>query len=160
MINFSHLCIILLLGLPMAAANATDTPAGLWKTFSPKNGEPESIVRISESNGAFIGVVESLLNPDDVDAVCEHCKGDRKGKPVLGMTIIRGFRPSKGDAGVWGGGYVLDVKNGKEYKANMRLKEGGSKLALRGFIGFSLIGRTDIFERIEECSGQLFPDRT
>jgi uncharacterized protein (DUF2147 family) len=149
MFNFSTLGGVVGLVLPMAIANAADTPAGLWQTFNPETGDPESVVRISESNGAYVGVVESILNPDEVGSICEQCKGDRKGKPVLGMTIIREFRPSKSEAGLWDGGYVLDVKNGKDYKANMRLKEGGKKLALRGFIGFSLIGRTDIFERIE-----------
>ena len=44
-------------------------------------------------HGVLSGRVEKFLDPKTkADAVCEKCTDDRAGKPVLGMTIIRGAK--------------------------------------------------------------------
>ena len=72
------------------------------------------------------------------------CDGDRKGKPVNGMTILWGL---KKDGDSWANGKILDPHNGKVYSAKMKLVEGGRKLEVRGFLGVSLLGRTQVWER-------------
>ena len=47
------------------------------------------------------------------------------------------------------GGELLDPHNGKTYSAKMTLLDGGEKLAVHGFIGFSLIGRSQTWVREE-----------
>lgn len=112
------------------------SPAGLWKTIDDKTGKEKSIVKISESGGVISGSIEKLLDPNvKKDAVCGECPDDRKGKPIAGLNIMRGLRQSSDDADVWEGGNILDPKNGKVYKARIKVIEGGKKLELRGYLG-------------------------
>jgi uncharacterized protein (DUF2147 family) len=60
------------------------------------------------------------------------------------MVILRNFRP---DGNVWVGGTVVDPENGKEYKGKV-WSIGTGKLSMRGFIGFSLLGRTQTWTRL------------
>lgn len=136
----------LLFALTAAAADPV-SPAGLWKTVDDKTKLPRSLVRISEVNGVYEGKIEQLLNrqpDDDPDGICRACPGDRKDKPLVGMTILSGL---KKDGDVYTGGEILDPKNGKSYRCKMEVIEGGKKLNVRGFIGVSLIGRTQTWLR-------------
>jgi uncharacterized protein (DUF2147 family) len=69
----------------------------------------------------------------------------RKGKPVIGMTILTGLKPD-GD-NVYAGGTILDPANGKTYNAKVTVIEGGKKLEMRGSVLF--IGRTQTWVRAE-----------
>jgi uncharacterized protein (DUF2147 family) len=127
-------------------ADAT-TPTGVWRTVDDKTGRERSVVRITESNGIYEGKVEKLLNrqpDDDPQGLCRVCEGERKDKPVEGMTILWGL---KKDGDQYAGGEILDPKNGKTYRAKMKLLEGGRKLEVRGFIGVSLLGRSQVWVR-------------
>ncbi|TCK61913.1 DUF2147 domain-containing protein [Seleniivibrio woodruffii] len=109
------------------------SPAGLWKTIDDKTGKEKSLVRITENGGVLSGAIEKLLDPNaKKDMVCDECTDDRKGKPVVGLNIIRGL---KQDGEKWEGGTILDPKSGKIYKATIKVIEGGKKLELRGYIG-------------------------
>jgi len=143
--------LVLLIGLGWAVCAAADTssPAGLWKTVDDKTGKERSYVRIMENNGVFEGKVEKLLNrqpDDDPDHLCRKCAGERKDKPILGMTILWGLK-KEGDQ--YTRGEILDPKNGKIYRAKMKLLDGGKKLEVRGFIGISLLGRSQTWWREE-----------
>ena len=83
------------------------------------------------------------------DAVCKDCTDERKDKPVVGMTIIRNMKQSADDKTVFEGGDILDPNNGKVYKSKMKLVDNGSKLEVRGFVGISLLGRTQTWIRAE-----------
>jgi uncharacterized protein (DUF2147 family) len=138
----------LLFALTAAAADPA-SPAGLWKTVDDKTKLPRSLVRISEVNGVYEGRIEQLLNrqpDDDPQGICRACPGDRKDKPLVGMTILSGL---KKDGDIFTGGEILDPKNGKSYRCKMEVIEGGKKLNVRGFIGVSLIGRTQTWLREE-----------
>lgn len=127
---------LLMIMLLVPVFGFASTPAGLWKTVDDKTGKEKSIVRISENGGVVSGSIEKLLDPDvKKDAVCGECKDERKGKPLAGLNIIRGLRQSADDADVWEGGNILDPKNGKVYKARIKVIEGGKKLELRGYLG-------------------------
>ena len=136
----------------LAAANAfadASTPAGLWRTIDDKTGKERSLIRISEVNGVYEGKVEKLLNrqpDDDPDNLCRKCEGARKDQPIIGMTILWGLRK---DGEQFGGGEILDPKNGKIYRAKMKLLDNGAKLEVRGFIGISLLGRSQTWVREE-----------
>jgi uncharacterized protein (DUF2147 family) len=139
--------ILLLVAGLAAAPSALASPAGLWKTIDDKTGRARSHVRIVEHDGVYEGRIEKLLNQqpdDDPSGLCRFCKGERKDKPVLGMTILWGLRE---DDGQYTGGEILDPQNGKTYRARLRLIDGGRKLEVRGFIGFSLFGRSQTWER-------------
>ena len=138
-----------LLFLFISTAFAADpSPAGLWRTIDDKTGKEKSLVRIVEVNGEFRGTVEKLFREasEDPNPLCDKCPGDRKNKPVIGMTILTGL---KKDDGLWAGGEILDPQNGKTYKCKMWLEDKGRALHVRGFIGMALLGRTQVWLREE-----------
>jgi uncharacterized protein (DUF2147 family) len=133
-----------------AAFGAEPTPAGLWKTIDDSSKVEKSLVRITESGGVFTGRVEKILDPAaKPDAVCEECNGELKGKPVLGMTIIRGTKKNAETEGLWDGGTILDPNNGKTYKLRLRPSEDGKKLEVRGYIGAPMFGRSQTWLKVE-----------
>lgn len=126
---------------------ANDSPVGLWKTVDDKTNKPRSLVRIIEESGEFKGIVEKGLQEDDNPGrVCDKCDPPRKGQKILGMTFMWGL---KKDGNEFKGGEILDPDNGKIYKCKIKLIDGGKKLDVRGFIGISLIGRTQTWVRQE-----------
>jgi uncharacterized protein (DUF2147 family) len=140
------------IGLSLGAtlAQAQATPAGLWKTIDDETRQEKSLVRISEAGGVYTGRIERLLNPQmKPDAVCDKCSDDRKDKPILGMTIIKGVKQSEGDKAMWDGGEILDPNNGKTYKVRLTPVDGGKTLAVRGYIGAPMLGRTQTWVRVE-----------
>ena len=125
---------------------AAGSPVGTWRTIDDKTKKERSIVRITEQNGELKGVVEKLFDQpgDDPAHLCKECEDERKDKPIVGMTILWGLK-KEGDA--WTGGEILDPKNGKIYRCKMTLSADGKSLNVRGFIGISLIGRTQTWLR-------------
>lgn len=123
------------------------TPVGLWKTIDDETGEAKSLIRITESNGTLSGVIEKILPPGDPQATCEACKGSLKDKPVLGMQILTGMKPGKDG---YEGGTIMDPNNGKTYKCLLWLDpENTARLNVRGYIGVSLFGRSQVWLREE-----------
>jgi uncharacterized protein (DUF2147 family) len=118
------------------AALAQATPAGLWKTIDDKTGKERSLIRISEAGGVYTGVIEKSLDPNsDRSAVCDKCTDDRKGKPLIGMALIRGVKQNADDKEVFDGGDITDPDNGKVYRVRLKPIESGKKLEVRGYIG-------------------------
>lgn len=135
--------------LALAAASlslfAADAPlAGKWKTYDEKTGKPKSIVSIYEENGAFSGKVEAGLDPTRAGRRCDACTDERKGQPIVGMVIIRNMKKT-GDE--FTGGDILDPENGNVYRCKLKLSSDGRKLTVRGFLGVSLFGRSQIWTR-------------
>ena len=136
-----------LLTLFSALSYAENSPVGLWKTIDDSTGKPRSLIRISDKNGELIATVKKgLLPSDSPNDVCEQCTGERKDKPLIGMIIMDGM---KAKDGAYEGGRILDPDNGKTYQCKMKLDATGNKLEVRGFIGVSLIGRSQIWMREE-----------
>jgi uncharacterized protein (DUF2147 family) len=135
----------------MLASNlvaAAGSPVGVWRSIDDKTKQERSIIRIAEENGELKGVVEKIFDQpgDDPAHLCQECKDERKDKPVIGMTILWGL---KKDGNEWTGGEILDPKNGKIYRCKMTLSADGKSLDVRGYIGISLIGRTQTWLRQE-----------
>lgn len=142
--------IAMLFSLMTLPAVAQRTPVGLWKTVDDTTGREKGLVRIVTENGLLAGRIEGNLDPNGPShRVCDQCSDDRKGKPLLGMTIIRGVRPSADEANVWDGGDILDPDSGKVYRLRLRLLQDGKALEVRGYMGIALLGRTQIWHRAE-----------
>ncbi len=140
--------VIALVGMAFSPlANAQSTPVGRWKTIDDQTKEIKSIVSISEKDGVLSGKVEQILTAQK-DAKCSECTDERKDKPVAGMVIIRNLKKfGEGDKVEWGEGEILDPANGKTYKCRLRLQDGGKRLEVRGFLGFSAMGRSQYWVR-------------
>jgi len=124
------------------------TPVGRWKTVDDTSGKVTSVVDLWDEHGKLYGKIERLVNPDpaDPDPRCVRCPGDLKDRPLVGLRILWNLTKS-GDQ--WSGGQILDPDNGKVYKCSLELRDGGKKLKVHGFLGFSLLGRTEYWVRDE-----------
>lgn len=116
---------------------------GKWKTIDDETKQAKSIVEIyKKSDGKYYGKVSQLLiKPADPN--CTGCKDDRKGKPILGMEIIRGLEK---DGDEFTGGTITDPKTGKTYKCT--ITKSGDKLNVRGYMGVSILGRTQVWQKV------------
>jgi uncharacterized protein (DUF2147 family) len=146
LIRFAFLAWVFLAAGYVQAAETS--PAGLWKTIDDRSGEAKGLIRIREINGKFEGKIDKIFPKpgDDPAPRCEKCEGSLHNQPVLGLTFLWGFT-RQGDE--YQGGEILDPESGKIYRAKMKLVDGGKKLEVRGFIGFSLFGRSQTWLREE-----------
>lgn len=136
---------ILLISVPLGNAIAVETPIGLWKTHDDK-GVATGYVRINEENGILTGVIEKGLETDKEEKYCHACKDERKDQRLIGLTMLKNVR-AKGDA--YEGSEILDPFSGNTYRVKLKLKDAGETLEVRGYIGMSLFGRTQIWKRVE-----------
>lgn len=143
-----RLCVVALTaGVSLTTLAQSISPVGLWSTIDDETRKPKSFVRITEREGVISGTVEKIVDPAKQDSKCDECASDdpRKGKPVIGMTILTDLKKESGT--VYGGGKILDPNNGKIYNAKVTVIDGGKKLDMRGSILF--IGRTQTWIRAE-----------
>jgi uncharacterized protein (DUF2147 family) len=128
---------------------AESTAVGLWEQVDESSGKAESWFRITERNGIYEGaIVKIFFKPgEDQNWVCDKCQGAERGAPVLGMTLIKGMRRN-GDA--YEDGTIMDPRDGSVYRALMRLSADGRKLEVRGYLGISLFGRSQVWNRLPD----------
>ena len=118
---------------------------GKWNTIDEVTGKAMSVVEIFENNNKIYGKVIEILNPKNRNNTCKDCPGEDQNKPILGLTIIKGLVK---DGTEYNDGKILDPKSGKVYKCYIEL-ESTNKLKVRGYLGISLIGRTQYWERVK-----------
>jgi uncharacterized protein (DUF2147 family) len=147
--------LILLLVLLAAVAPCwagTDDVLGIWY-----NQEKDAKIQIFKCAEKYCGKIVWLKEPnymgDAKDGTpgtpkLDHNNPDStlKKRPVMGLQIANDFAFA-GD-NLWKGGNIYDPKKGKTYSAKMTLVS-PKELKLRGFIGVSLLGRTDTWTRAE-----------
>ncbi|QRK09298.1 DUF2147 domain-containing protein [Archangium violaceum] len=121
---------------------------GRWTTIDDETKKPKSVIIIYEEGGKLFGKIEKLFREpnEEQNPVCDKCEGALKNQPITGMVILRDL---KKDDNEWSGGTILDPGNGKTYKCKLAVEDGGKKLKVRGYIGLSLIGRTQQWVRAE-----------
>ena len=131
---------------PARAYAAGASPLGLWTTIDDDSHKPRAVVEISEHEGLLSGRIVRLFREpgEDPDPRCQDCTGSRHDQRVLGMTILWNMR-RHGDT--WEGGEILDPDRGSIYRCKLHPAGDGSKLEVRGFIGISLLGRTQTWMR-------------
>jgi len=135
-----------------AAAQKPEAIVGKWLVE-----EKDSQIEIYPCEGKFCGKIIWLKEPnypaDDSKGMAGKPKVDRenpeaskRGNPILGMNLVWGFTHS--GENVWEGGFIYNPREGKTYKCKMTL-ENPDRLKVRGFIGISLIGKTNIWSRVK-----------
>jgi uncharacterized protein (DUF2147 family) len=117
---------------------------GLWKTVDDTDGREKSHIEIYEEGGKWKGKVVKLL-PGATATHCSACKGKLQNKPITGMVILWDLK-KEGDK--YTDGQILDPKTGKIYDCHVSFN-GPDKLDVRGYIGFSLLGRTQTWHRVK-----------
>lgn len=126
-------------------ATQAQSVLGHWKTVDDETGKEKSIVEIYENNGKIYGKVVEILDKTKEDKICTDCRGINKGKKIKGLVILEGLKKSEES---WEDGTILDPNSGKVYKCILNL-ENPDKLKVRGYIGISLFGRTQYWQRVK-----------
>lgn len=126
--------------LPVAFSQS---PVGLWTTIDDKTGDKRAVVKLEKSGDTLTGTIVSVYPKPGDTGICTKCPGDFRDKPIKGLQFLWGLKDL--GHGVWDNGEILDAKTGKLYHAKITVK--GNKLYVRGYIGFSLLGRTQIWTR-------------
>lgn len=124
------------------------TPVGEWAQYDDRKGDLRSIVRIEQAGDELTGTVVKvhLRAGEPANPTCEKCAPPLKDAPIEGLRIMWGLRGAERH---WDGGRILDPENGKVYRVKLTVSEDGRTLDVRGYLGFSLLGRTQHWKRVE-----------
>ena len=121
----------------------TSSVQGTWVNIDDETGVEKSEITLYVENGKLYGKIQRLLLPEDQGKVCEKCKGKEKNQPIEGLIIVKGLVK---DGEVWTDGKILDPANGKSYDCTIKLDDSNT-LNVRGYLGFSFIGRSQVWKR-------------
>jgi len=123
---------------PASAADQAERIVGNWLTEGR-----DGIIEISRaSDGTYQGRIVGGNDPQRLD---QHNPDESKrSQTVRGQTIVHGMKYD-GD-GRWTGGSIYDPDSGRTYKCKLELLD-ANRLQVRGFIGFSLLGRSQVWTR-------------
>ncbi len=144
---FTLLSTIALFFVTSSFSNLADNPdaiVGVWKT-----GEGNAMVRIYKNGEKYQGKIVWLKEPNDPETGKpkqdkNHPDEVNRTRPVLGMVNIWGF--SFKENNLWDDGNIYDPKNGSTYSCTIKMINPNT-LEVRGYIGVSIIGRTDNWTR-------------
>ncbi len=126
------------------SVNAQDV-IGKWKSIDDETGKPKSIIEIYKENGKYYGKIVQLLTEANKDGICHTCETKYKDQNIIGLVILKDLVK---DDDEYNDGEITDPKNAKTYSCYIEL-ESANKLKVRGYIGFSLLGRTQYWYRVE-----------
>lgn len=121
-----------------------DAIVGVWKT-----GEGNAMVRIYKNGEKYQGKIVWLKEPNDPETGKpkidkNHPEENSRMRPILGLVNVWGFRYAEKNN--WEEGSIYDPKNGNTYSCTIKMTSQNT-IEVRGFIGVSLIGRTDTWTR-------------
>lgn len=116
-----------------------------WRTFDDNNGKPKAVVQIGSSGNSLTGTIIQQLEGATITQ-CTKCSGALKNHSLVGLPVITGLKASGNNQ--YDHGTILDPLTGKTYKMNVKLSPDAQTLEVRGFVGFSLLGRTQIWKRV------------
>ena len=118
---------------------------GKWRTIDDETGKPKSIIEIYKDGDKYYGKIVKILSDENKDGICHTCEGKYKDKNLIGLVILKDLEK---DDDEYNDGEITDPKKSKTYSCYIKLVE-PNKLKVRGYIGFSIIGRTQYWERVE-----------
>jgi uncharacterized protein (DUF2147 family) len=132
----SVLALAALIAAGPAAAADLSSPVGLWQAVDDSTKQPTGWFIISNHDGVYSGIIAKMfMKPGEApNPVCDKCTDDRQNHPWLGLEIIRDMKQEEPDK--YGGGNILDPRDGKVYHATMKLAQDGQTLVVRGYLGF------------------------
>jgi uncharacterized protein (DUF2147 family) len=138
------LMLFIFFSAPPVHTSDGDQIIGSWYTQSGN-----SRIQIYQCDGhQYCGRVEWLQKPERDG----HKKTDARNpdeslrsRPIIGLQIMHGFKYN--GSGKWEDGKIYNPQNGKTYSARIKLKDG--KLEMRGYLGISMLGKTEVWTKAE-----------
>lgn len=141
--KLSIVLMLLFIGLT-SSAQSKDAILGKWI-----NSTGEAHLEISKRSDKFFGKIVWLKDPKDekgnVKTDYKNPVASLRSKPIIGLEILKNFTFEDGK---WTDGNIYDPKSGKVYSCTMTLNANGD-LNMRGYIGVSLLGRTEVWKRVK-----------
>jgi len=142
--QFASILLVLFIGFSsQTLAQSENEVLGLWY-----NTEKTAQVEITKTGSEFIGKISWLKepNPDGKPATDKENPDPKlKQRPLMGLSLLKGLKYS---GGMWKDGEIYDPKTGKTYSCELKL-ESDSVLEVKGYIGFSFVGRTVEWTRVK-----------
>jgi uncharacterized protein (DUF2147 family) len=133
--------LVLLASMFVTITNPDDI-VGTWS-----NGSGSGRIQIYKEGNKYFGKIIWLKEPNNAQGKpkldAHNPDESQRTKPLLGAVVLRNFVY---DDGEWTGGRIYDPQNGKDYKCYIKLKDANT-LNVRGYIGISLLGRTEVWTR-------------
>jgi len=127
------------LGIKSGSAGDPDAVVGNWMVPA-KDGT----VQIYKCGSQYCGKLSWLKSPGDKDT--NNPDPAKRNDPLLGKVILHSFRY---DGDEWVNGKIYDPNDGKTYSCLMWL-DGRDRLYVKGYIGISLIGRKELWTRVNK----------
>jgi uncharacterized protein (DUF2147 family) len=133
---------MLLALLNSTAAFAADPLANtMWRSYDDQTGALKGVIQFREINGSLEAqIIESYVKA----TTCAQCPSPQTNHPIVGLKIISGLKPI--GSAEYANGEIIEPKTGRVYRLNAKLTP-AKTLELRGFLGISLLGRTQIWQR-------------
>jgi uncharacterized protein (DUF2147 family) len=145
----------LLAAAPLLAGDS-DAVVGVWATDPDDNGGQAHIEIYANGDrydGKIVWLEEPVYLPGDEHGEAGQEKVDTenpdpalRSRPIIGMVLMEGFVYD--GEGTWAKGTIYDANDGKTYKCKMRLEDADT-LKVRGYVGFSMLGRTEVWTRVK-----------
>lgn len=123
--------------------------SGIWQSVDDVTGAPKGQVEISqESDGSYTGKIIKITprtgyTPKEL---CTGCPAPYTNKQILGLNVITKLKHKKDLT--YTGGKILDPNSGRVYSLTAKLSTNGQRLHLRGYVGVSVLGRSQIWIRV------------
>ena len=143
------MCLFFCMQVSAHVTSDLNTPVGYWKTIDDVTHQPKSIIHITEGKDHTLTgqILKIWPKPGkDEHEVCDQCRGAKHNQPIVGMVILTGLKQDA--ANHWDDGDILDPNNGKTYSCSMTVEKEGASLAVRGYIVFSVLGRSQTWLRV------------
>lgn len=135
--------VLLILAVSGFNYDSADAILGVWANDTNKGH-----IQLYKQDGKYYGKIIWLKHPYDETGKPKVDKNNpdpaSRSNRLLGLVMLRDFKYEDGE---WTNGKIYNPNDGKEYSCNMKLKD-TKTLAVRGYIGISLIGKTEKFVRI------------
>ncbi|HOJ03548.1 MAG TPA: DUF2147 domain-containing protein [Bacteroidota bacterium] len=144
---FLAVCFFLPIASLLAQSQEADAVLGTW-LVQDKNAKVEIYKRGSKYYGKIVWLKEPNDEQGKAKVDKENPEEKLRSRPILGLEMLRGFVYDEDY--VWEDGEIYDPKNGKTYSCKMTLTDKGNTLDVRGYIGISLIGRTQEWTRVKQ----------
>jgi len=135
------------LGAPAEAPTAI----GFWVT--PNHGAVVHIVACDSGLCGYLVGLRTDHEPGEMPRDAHNPDPALRSELLCGRAIMGSLKPAKDSPTKWEGGWVYDPASGNTYTAEMRL-DGGDRLKLRGYLGISLFGRSETWQRERDTNNR------
>jgi len=137
---------ILFLFITIFCQAQSDDILGIWL-----EEKKQSKIEIYKKDNNFFGKIIWLKEPLDeygnIKLDKKNPNNSMRKNPINGLVIMKDLKYKK--KGEWSDGKIYDARSGKTYSLKVYMKN-VNKLDLRGYIGYTLFGKTTSWTRVKD----------